>query len=288
MTIRQYVILLGGTVVAALTVSLPAVTQAQDPRDQIEAIVKDYIASHPDEVGEIVKDYFIRHPDAVGQMLASVLKHRASPSAGIAGSAPAKAAPAVDRSAAVAANAQLLFASPHQVDLGDAHGDVALVEFFDYNCGFCRRALPDLLTLLKDDPKLKVVLKEFPILGPGSVDAARVAIAVRMQDPEKYLAFHKSLLANPGPVNKERALAAAKDQGLDIARIEADMTSAEVSQTLNESIKLAGALGISGTPGYVIDKDVVVGAVGLAGLQSHIETARAQPPSEERGGGPAR
>jgi protein-disulfide isomerase len=133
-----------------------------------------------------------------------------------------------------------------------------------------------MLTLLKHDPKLKIVLKEFPILGPGSVEAARIAVAVRMQDPTgmKYLAFHKELLGSPGPASKEKALAAAKDQGLDIARIEKDMTSAEVAKTLSENMKLASALGINGTPGYVVGKDVVIGAVGLANLQQHIETGR--------------
>ena len=92
--------------------------------------------------------------------------------------------------------------------LGNPQGDVTLVEFFDYSCGFCKRALSDMLALLKDDPKLKIVLKEFPILGPGSVEAARVAVAVRMQDPggQKYLAFHQELLGAPGPATRDRAL----------------------------------------------------------------------------------
>jgi protein-disulfide isomerase len=186
------------------------------------------------------------------------------------------ASPGVDCSAAVASNTKLLFESPHQVTLGNSHGTVTLVEFFDYSCGFCKRALPDMLALLKDDPNLKVVLKEFPILGPGSVEAARVAIAVRMQDGSggKYLAFHKELLGNPGPASKEKALAAAKDQGLDVARIEKDLASGEVGQTLSENMKLANALGISGTPGYVIGKDVVVGAIGLTGLEQHLKAAR--------------
>jgi protein-disulfide isomerase len=178
--------------------------------------------------------------------------------------------------AAVASNEKLLFSSEHQITLGNARGDVTLVEFFDYNCGYCKRALPDMLTLLKHDPKLKIVLKEFPILGPGSVEAARVAIAVRMQDPtsQKYLAFHSELLGNPGPASKEKALAAAKDQGFDMTRLEKDLSSEEVTATLDEDRKLASSLGIHGTPEFVIGNDVVHGGVELAALQAKIDTAR--------------
>ncbi len=127
--------------------------------------------------------------------------------------------------------------------------------------------MDDMLALMKSDPKLKVVLKEFPVLGPGSVEAAQVAVAVRMQDPtgKKYLDFHQKLLGGRGQADKAAALAAAKAAGLDLARIERDMNSPEVKTTLEESFKLAEALGMNGTPSYVIGKDVVVGAVGLAG-----------------------
>jgi protein-disulfide isomerase len=264
-------ILFGAALVAGSAAFAPGVLWAQDQRAQTEAIVKDYLAAHPDEVGEIVKGYFIKHPEAVGQILAELIKrHRnASPAAG--------GKPVPDRSAAIAANAAELFASPHQVTLGDPRGDVTLVEFFDYNCGFCKRALPDTLALIKDDPHLKVVLKEFPILGPGSAQAARVAIAVRMQDPggRKYLAFHRELLGAPGPASEEKALAAAKDQDLDIEQLRKDMASDEVGATLGEDMKLAGALGFSGTPSYVVGDDVVMGAVGLAALKDHVEKARA-------------
>ena len=181
---------IGTAFLVGLLLLVPTVSRAQDLREEIEAIVKDYLASHPDEVGRIVQGYFVQHPDAFGQILAESLKRRSAVTASTGGSAAANISPDQQR-AAVASNEKLLFSSEHQVTLGNAQGDVSLVEFFDYNCGYCKRALPDMLTLLKDDPKLKVVLKEFPILGPGSVEAARVAIAVRMQDPtgQKYLAL---------------------------------------------------------------------------------------------------
>ena len=276
--------MISGAIVAGLLL-FPQSGQTQDLRSEIEAIVKDYLATHPDEVGEIAKTYMVKHPEAVGEILAEVLKRRsAAKSSAGTGAAPAasppaaRGAPPVDRSAAVASNAAALFSSPHQVVLGNPDGDVTLVEFFDYSCGFCKRALPDMTALLKDDPKLKIVLKEFPILGPGSVTAARVAIAARMQDPggQKYLAFHQELLGENGPATEDKALAAAKDQGFDLIRLKQDMASEEVAATLSEDTKLASALGITGTPGYVIGKNVVLGAVGLATLKGRIDTARAE------------
>ena len=245
--------------------------EAQDSRAVTEAIVKDYLAAHPDEVGEIVTAYFIKHPEAVGQILAELFKHRpgASASANHTGS--------INRRAAIASNAADLFSSRHQVTLGDPQGDVTLVEFFDYNCGFCKRALTDTLALIKDDPHLKIVLKEFPILGPGSAEAARVAVAARMQDPDgrKYLAFHQELLGSPGPASEGKALAAARDQGFDMSRLQQDMSSEEIGVTLREDMKLASALGFSGTPSYVIGNDVVMGAVGAAALKEDIARTRA-------------
>jgi protein-disulfide isomerase len=265
-----------GAVLAGLLLFAQQPSRAQDLRGEIDGIIKDYLANHPDEIGEIVKNYMVAHPQVVGQILAELLKHRAavSTSAGAAGVASANTAP--EASGAIASNASQLFSSPHQVTLGDPKGDVTLVEFFDYSCGFCKRALPDMLTLLKNDPKLKIVLKEFPILGPGSADAARVAVAVRMQDPDgkKYLAFHQELLGGPGPASKEKALAAAKDQGLDMTRLEHDMASDEVNKTLSEDMTLANAIGIHGTPSYVVGKNLVVGAIGVAALESDIAAAR--------------
>jgi protein-disulfide isomerase len=268
-------------IAAGLILFAPAIGRAQTVRDEVDAAIKDYLAAHPDEIGEIVKNYMIRHPEALGQIFAEALKHRPQRAA-MSGGAPAvDGRTAADRSAAIASNATALFSSPHQVTLGNPHGDVTLVEFFDYSCGFCRRALPDMLALIKDDPNLKVVLKEFPILGPGSVEAARIAVAVRMQDADgqKYLAFHQQLLGSPGPASKEKALAAARDQGLDMTRLEKDAASEEVAATLAEDSKLAAAMGIRGTPGYVVGNSVVLGAVGLASLKQRIEAARGHGPN---------
>src|SRR6202008_4715980 len=133
-----------------------------------------------------------------------------------------------------------------------------------------------MLTLLKTDSNIKFVLKEFPVLGEGSVEAAHVAVAARMQDPtgKKYLDFHQKLLGGRGPADKARALAVAKDVGLDMAKLEKDMASPEAKATIEENFKLAEDMGMNGTPSYVIGKQVVIGAVGLDGLKEKINNAR--------------
>ena len=215
------------------------------------------------EIETIIKNYLVTHPEVLEEASAELSKRQ-------------QAAEAEKHANAVAENAKTLFNSPRGVTLGNQNGDVNFVEFFDYNCGYCKHAMGDMLSLLKSDPKLRVVLKEFPVLGPGSVEAAQVAVAVRMQDPggKKYLDFHQKLLGGRGQADKARALAAAKDAGLDVARIEKDMSSPEVRATIEENFKLAESMGMNGTPSYVIGKQVVVGAVGLDALKEKIGYAR--------------
>jgi protein-disulfide isomerase len=213
------------------------------------------------DIQAIVRSYLIAHPEVLEEAMNELNKRQA-------------AEEAAKHEAAIGQNADSIFNSPHGVVLGNKDGDVAFVEFFDYNCGYCKRAMADMLDLLKSDPKLKIVLKEFPVLSEGSVEAAKVAVAVRMQDPRKYLDFHTRLLGGRGPVDKARALAAAKEVGLDVARIEKDLANPEVRATIEENMKLAEDMGLNGTPSYVIGKQVVVGAVGLEGLKEKIGIAR--------------
>jgi protein-disulfide isomerase len=215
------------------------------------------------EIQKIMKDYLLQHPEILEEVSAELQKRQA-------------AAEAEKHKAAVAANAKLIFDSPRGVTIGNKDGDVTFVEFFDYNCGYCKRAMEDMVTIMKADPKLKVVLKEFPVLGPGSVEAAQVAVAVRMQDPtgKKYLDFHQKLLSGRGQADKARSMAAAKEAGLDMAKLEKDMASPEVRATIEENFKLAESMGMNGTPSYVIGDQVVIGAVGVEALKEKINVAR--------------
>src|SRR5258706_97821 len=215
------------------------------------------------ELEKIVREYLIAHPEVLEEAMTELTKRQA-------------AADAEKHEASVAKNSAAIFNSPRGVTIGNKDGDVTFVEFFDYNCGYCKRAMTDMLDLMKADPKLKVVLKEFPVLGPGSVEAAQVAVAARMQDPagKKYLDFHQKLLGGRGQADKAHAMAAAKEAGFDMAKIEKDISSPEVRATLEENFKLAEDMGMNGTPSYVIGKQVVVGAVGLDGLKEKIGVAR--------------
>ena len=230
--------------------SLPASAQSfsDGQRGDIEAIVRNYLIAHPEVLEEAMAELTKR------QSAAETEKHQAG----------------------VANNAEAIFNSPRNVTLGNKDGDVTFVEFFDYNCGYCKRAMQDMMELIKGDPKLKVVLKEFPVLSAGSVEAAQVGVAVRMQDPsgKKYLDFHQKLLGGRGAADKARAMAVAKEVGLDMAKLEKDLSSAEVRNTLEENFKLAEAMGMNGTPSYVIGKQVVVGAVGVDTLREKIGVAR--------------
>ncbi len=235
--------------VAAIAVALAVFTAGA-------AQAQNFTPQQRGEIESIIRDYFIKHPEMIEELQAL--------------------AQSAKLTKAIVDNKQTLFNSPRQVTLGNPNGDVTMVEFFDYNCGFCKRALDDMMTLIKDNPNLRVVLKEMPVLSQGSMDAAQVAVAVTMQDKsgKRYLDFHQKLLNGRGQVDKARALAVAKEVGADMAKIEKDMNGAEVKAALQESFALAEALGFQGTPSYVIGNEAVVGAVGVKELQAKINNAR--------------
>lgn len=223
----------------------------------------EFSAPQRGEIEKIVREYLLAHPELLQEVMGELEKRQT-------------ALEAERHKDAVKTHAQALFSSPHQVNLGNPKGNVTFVEFFDYNCGYCKRAMDDMMTLMKSDPNLKVVLKEFPVLGQGSMEAAQVAIAVNIQDKtgKKYFEFHQKLLGGRGQADRARALAVAREIGMNMSQIEKDMQSPEVKATLQESFKLAEALGLNGTPSYVIGDQVVVGAVGLPALQEKINTSR--------------
>lgn len=243
----------GMTVASAIAIAAPifASTASAEPfdaakRSEIEAIVKDYLLSNP----EVVRDAFME------------LERRQ------------KDAENVARADTITKSGDLLFNSTRQVVLGNPHGDVTLVEFFDYNCGYCKRSLADMERLLAEDDNLKVVLKEFPVLGQGSVEAAQVAVALNMTSPELYQKFHEALLTGRGQANAARARAVAEEVGADIQAIEKAIKDPEVAATIEEVYGLANSLGLTGTPSYVVGDEVVFGAVGYDQLKSRITDFR--------------
>ena len=175
---------------------------------------------------------------------------------------------------AIASMQDAIFNDPDQVVLGNPDGDVTLVEFFDYNCGYCRAAVPDMAALLAEDPNLRIVLKEFPILSNESIDAARVAVLVGKADVD-YWTFHETLFTSRSQVDKQVALAAASDLGLSPVALELDMGTDAVAKVIQTSYEIARALNITGTPTYIIGNEIIPGAIGIDELRSRIANMRA-------------
>jgi protein-disulfide isomerase len=215
------------------------------------------------EVERIVHDYLVQNPQILREMSAALqAKDQADASA--------------KRSAVFASESKAIFHAPGDAVVGNPKGNVTVVEFFDYNCPYCRHALDDTNALLKSDPELRFVLKEFPVLTPGSREAAKVALAVEREAPGKYLAFHRDLLGSGKPVDGDTALKVAERLGISKAKIAADLASPAVTeQPIDLNMQLADKLSIDGTPTYIIGRAIMPGAVGLDALKAAITNMRA-------------
>ena len=212
------------------------------------------------ELGAFVHDYLVNNPEVLKDAIEALDKHD-------------KEVAEAARMKTVTSQAGPLFSSKYQATIGNPNASATLVEFFDYNCHYCKGALPDIAKLIKDDSNLKVVLKDFPVLGPGSVEAAKVAAAARNQLPgDRFWAFHYKLLGSHGPIGKAEAMAVAKDLGLDMDKLAKDIDGPDVKAGLDETMQLADSLQINGTPTFVLGQDLVVGAVGYDQLKNKIDS----------------
>ena len=218
---------------------------SDDQRKELEGIIRNYLIANPEVITDAINE-LQRRRDAAAQ---------------------------VAQAKAIADSADLIFASKHQVVLGNPDGKVTLVEFFDYNCTYCRRAEADMKKLIANDPELRVVLKQFPVLGPGSVEAAKVAVAVHMIAPDKYADFHDALLGEPGQVERRQGAGRRRRASASIAPMLQGQArfGRGASQTIAESYDLAGKLNLTGTPSYVTRKEVIVGAVGYDALKTKLD-----------------
>ena len=167
-----------------------------------------------------------------------------------------------------------IFNDPNSPVGGNPEGDVTIVEFFDYFCGYCKRVMPDLIRAMEDDGGIRFVYKEFPILGPDSIGASRVALAAHRQAPEKYEALHVAMMSSRLRMNETNALGIAGDLGYDVDRLREDLDSPEISRILGHNNALAEQLGIRGTPGFVIGDQVIGGAIDMETLLELIAQAR--------------
>jgi len=238
--------LIGLGAMASATLA-PAMAQATPDRAAIEAIIKDYLVKNPEVIQEAMVELERRQKEAEAAAIRKLTSDLQSP----------------------------LYNSPHHTVVGNPTGDITLVEFFDYNCGFCKKGLADVQKLIETDKNVRVILKEFPILSPGSRDASIVALGLRDQfDKEKLWKFHATLMAVRGSVGKDQALGVAKDLGADMKKLETAMASPGIQLALEESKLIADGLGISGTPSYIVAEDVVVGARGFDELKKRVVAYR--------------
>ena len=166
----------------------------------------------------------------------------------------------------------LLEQDPNAPVLGNPDGDVTVVEFFDYNCPYCRRAMPQVQGLLDGDPNVRLVYREWPILGDGSVFAAKAALAARNQG--KYEEFHWAMMGMSGRAEEASVLRIAKEVGLDIGQLRRDMEAPEVQEHIASSMRLTQALGFNGTPSFVIGDALVPGFVEQSELEIYVSDAR--------------
>ena len=240
----------GLALAAALVLTAPAAPAAEifdkAQKAAIEKLVHDYLMAHPEVILDSVKRLEARERDAESQR----------------------------NKGKIAANAEAIFRDPEAPVGGNPEGDVTLVEFFDYRCGYCKRFHPVLAKLIEADPKLRVVFKEFPILGPESVLASRAAIASRRQAPERYQAFHDALMNVRGTLNEGRVMETAAELGFDTSRLRRDMASPDVEALIRRNHVLARELGINGTPGFVVGDQVLPGFIKFEQMRDLIELAR--------------
>ena len=212
-----------------------------------------------EEIEKIVREDRLREPEVIYEASQELQKRR-------------EMAAAEQQQKMIVARKDDLFANAAD-PVANADGDVTLVQFFDYKCGYCRGMAAGLQNLIAGDPKLRVVYKEFPVLGPDSVMAARAALAAWGQGPEKYEAFHNALMTTKD-LSLDTIKATAAQVGLDTEKLVADMQSEAVEAQLAANHALAQDLGISGTPSFVIGAKLIPGAVDIAQIQAMVAAER--------------
>jgi len=228
----------GCSTAANETKNIPAV-----PQDLTDAAIERYIRTHPEVIMQSLQ--------AMETKRQAELQER--------------------QKSALATKQQELLHDPASPVSGNLRGEITLVEFYDYRCGYCKKAAQAVTDLQKDDPRVRVVYKDFPILGEPSELAAKAALAPQAQG--KHQAFHEALFASHADMTKEEILKIAVGVGLDAKRLEADMANPQWQAVIEKNRALAQDLGISGTPGFIVGNELVPGMLDLNGLRELIVRA---------------
>lgn len=221
-----------------------AETVTDDERLRIESIIRDYLLKNPEVLQEAYE----------------VLQARDR----------SKQEEAAQKT--IAENGAAIFKSPDDYVAGNPDGNVTVVEYFDYNCQYCKRAAPEVQKLIESDKNVRVVLKEFPILNDGSSFAAKAAIASMKQG--RYWELHRALIEESGPIDEKRTLEIAKSVGLDTERLVEDMKDDGVENIIRQNHELAQKLGINGTPAFIVGDKLIPGAISAEELAQEVATVR--------------
>jgi protein-disulfide isomerase len=217
------------------------------------------------EIERIIHDYLLENPQVLVESVTRLQEKQRQEAAAAQSKAIRERGTALrmdDRDPAIGA------------EIADA--DVTLVEFFDYNCGYCKRTTPELIKLIDKDKRVRVVLKEFPILSPESMTAAKYALAVNMIDPSAYFRFHRALMEQQGQKTAELLAKVIKDVGLDVELVRKKIEDPAIARHLQDTQVLAGQLGVTGTPAFIIGDQMLASAMSVQMLEEQITALRQQ------------
>ena len=224
-----------------LSTTVPAFAEKSMSKAEVEGIVHDYIMNNPKTILESVDEY-------------------------------QKKTVQLRQDAALAKNKDKLAGNDGTPEAGAPGGDATVVEFFDYNCGYCKKVFPEVKKLLEKDKKVRVIFRDFPILGPSSENAAKWALAAQKQ--KKYYAFHTAMMENRKPIDDDLLAETAKSVGMDAAQAKKDAEGTEILMQIEKNRLLANDLGITGTPAFIIGDTLAPGAISLEEMEKRIAAQR--------------
>ncbi|MFZ3035221.1 MAG: DsbA family protein [Parvibaculum sp.] len=224
-----------------------------------QAAAADFSSSQKSAIEKIIHDYLVKNPEVLVEAMSELDAKQA-------------AANKKKQNDAITKYRDQIFNDPSSYVAGNPEGDVTIVEFFDYNCGYCKRAFAPLMNTLKDDGNVRLILKEFPILGPTSIIATRATMAAKKQG--KYFDMHKALYLHKGSLDEASIMDLARAIGIDMAKLRKDMKDPAIQKTIDRDEELASALGITGTPSFIIGGQPHPGAMSEDELKAAIKAAR--------------
>lgn len=238
-------------VLATSFVAAPFTANAAEPfsaeqRAAVQALVRETLLSNPEIIMEAIDALQAKEAASREAQVSQVLVHMR---------------PDLER-------------DPASPVMGNPKGDVTIVEFFDYRCGYCKRVMKDLMAVAEADSNVRIVLQEFPILGPESVLASRASMAVWMNQPDKYEAYHTAMMTSRGNLTKDKVMQIALEVGIDVDAMQTDMGSKAIDAAFAKTAAMAQSLNITGTPAFIIGDRVVPGAVSQSDLELLVQEAR--------------